>query len=503
MEWLKLDKKYSFAFLVLSLLSLLYVFPIVLANVDYKDDLGSSITGVIGLKGDGRPLGEYLVAVLCGGEPFTNIAPLSLIISVLFLSYALILYAKTNLHFVSNNYILIPVLLSVVTNPLAVECLSYRSVSVAIVIALAIPFLMFTIPDTVSNLCLFIYSAILCMAVMGLYQAAIGLCLVLFAVDVFLAVFGEKELHCLREGVRLAGIGISAVFYKVIVAEHFVDRNDWRHEASQIVDLKFSSVAIIIKNIADSCRYLSTFFSMTPIWYRIALAATILFAITIILILYCQENCCKGWKKPVAIIFLAISPVVVYFATFLPLMVLRTLMLKTRLFLALGGVLFYVGIFLLYYYRKRQKIFVSVFLIICIFYSYIYIYNYGNAIASQQEYAKYLVYNIAHDVETLNAEGDFTKLSFVGRMPRNRRIQIMYEKYPIYQEIIPKYFTNDSWMGGAWVLQYLQGGLTIESDNDADRQIIDSTEPIMKNSVYSCYVNADKIIVCFQQEDTQ
>lgn len=52
-------------------------------------------------------------------------------------------------------------------------------------------------------------------------------------------------------------------------------------------------------------------------------------------------------------------------------------------------------------------------------------------------------------------------------------------------------------------MQYLQGGLTIESDNDADRQIIDSTEPIMKNSVYSCYVNADKIIVCFQQEDTQ
>lgn len=498
MKWLKLDKKHSFSYLILSLLSILYIFPIILVNADYKDDLGSSITGIIGLKGDGRPLGEYLVSALCGGDPFTNIAPLSIILSVLFLSYALVLYAQTNLPFVSNHYMLVPVLLLIITNPLAVECLSYRSVSIVMIIALALPFMMFAIPDTVSNLYLFIYSSVLCMAIMSLYQTPIGLCLVLLAVNIFFAIIGEKKINYLREVIRFAGIGISAVFYKVIVASHYVEHNDWRYEASQMVDLKFSSIKTIMENAAASCKYLWTFLSATPIWYRIALVMAILSAMAVMLILYCRENHGTGWKKAAGIVFFIISPALVFLATFLPLMILRTLMLKTRLFLALGGVLFYMGIFLLYYYSKKQKGLISVFMIICIFYSYTYIYGYGNAIGTQQEYARYLVYNIAHDVETINADGEFSTLSFIGQMPRTKRMQLMYDKYPIYEEIVPKYFTNDAWMGGAWILQYLQDGMDMESADDSDNQIITTAEPVMKNSVYSCYVNEDKIIVYFQ-----
>ena len=497
MKWLKLDKKYMVQFFILSLLSLLYIFPIILVNADYKDDLGSSTTGIIGLKGDGRPLGEYLVSTLCGGDPFINVAPLSIILSVLFLSYTLILYTKANLPFITNNYVLIPVLLLIITNPLAVECLSYRSVSIVMIIALALPFMMFAVPDTVSNLYLFISSSILCMAIMSLYQTSIGLCLVLLVVNIFFAIVGEKNLNYLREGIRFAGIGISAVFYKIVVAGHYVERNDWRYTASQVVDLKFSSIKIMIQNTIASCRYLATFLAATPIWYQIALVAAILSAIAVMLLLYCRDNNSKGWRKSAGIVFFILSPLLVFIATFLPLMILKTLMLKTRLFLALGGVLFYMGIFLLYYYAKKQKSYVITFLLICIFYSYTYIYGYANAIDTQQEYAKYLTYNIVHDIETINAENEFSTLSFIGQMPKTKRMQMMYDKYPIYNEIIPKYFTNDSWMGGAWVLQYMQGNLTIEADTETDNQIVSSMEPIMKNSVYSCYVNGDKIIIYF------
>ena len=136
-------------------------------------------------------------------------------------------------------------------------------------------------------------------------------------------------------------------------------------------------------------------------------------------------------------------------------------------------------------------------LILCILYHYTYIYSYGNALNNQKEYASYLVYNIVHDIETINAENEFSTVSFIGQMPKTKRLQMMYDKYPIYNEIIPTYFTNDSWMGGAWVLHYMQEDLTIESDNETDNQIVSSTEPIMKNSVYSCYENGDKIIIYF------
>ncbi|MBD5509447.1 MAG: hypothetical protein HDR05_15760 [Lachnospiraceae bacterium] len=200
MKWLKLDKKYMVQFFVLSLLSLLYVFPIILVNLYYKDDLGWSLSGTIGLKSDGRPLGEYLVLMLCGGEPVTDTAPLPLILLVLLLSYTLILYAQINLDSVFNKYMLIPVLLLVITNPLAIECLSYRYGAIVMFTALALSFIIFSIPDTISKIALFIYSSVLSMAIMSLYQPALGMCLILLIISVFFYVINDKKLDFIRGG---------------------------------------------------------------------------------------------------------------------------------------------------------------------------------------------------------------------------------------------------------------------------------------------------------------
>ena len=45
----------------LSIISLLYVFPIILANRYYNDDLSRSLMGLTGWSGDGRPVTEYLM----------------------------------------------------------------------------------------------------------------------------------------------------------------------------------------------------------------------------------------------------------------------------------------------------------------------------------------------------------------------------------------------------------------------------------------------------------
>lgn len=497
MKWLKLDKKYMFMYFILSLLSLLYIFPIILTNLYFKDDLGWSLSGEVGLKGDGRPLGEYLVLLLCGGKPVTDTAPLPLILLVLFLSYALILYAKTNLDSVSNDYMLVPVLLLVITNPLAIDCLSYKYGSIVMFAALALPFIIFSIPDTMSEINILIYSSILSVAIMSLYQAAIGMCLALLIITIFFSVINDKKLNFKREGIRIAGIGLGAVAYKIVIARHYVSQADWRYEASQTVALKFSSIKIIIQNTVESCLYIKEVLSETALWYQISLGLTVILAIVSILFLYCKESNKKGWRRVIDIVFLIISPMLVFIATFFPIMLLRTLMLKTRIFIALGGFLLYIGIFLLYY-AKKHKTFVPLLLILCIVYHHTYMYSYGNALNNQKEYATYLVYNIAHDLETINADGDFSTFSFIGQMPRTKRMQMMYDKYPIYETMMPKYFTNDSWIGGAWVLHYLQDDLTIESNTETDNQIVESTEPVMSNSVYSCYLNEDKIIVYFR-----
>ena len=502
MKWYKLNAKYLLYYFILSLLSLLYVFPIILANLYFKDDLGWSLNGSVGLKGDGRPLGEYLVLLLCGGAPVTDTAPLSLILSILFLSYALVLYAKTNLDFLSDNYMLIPVLLFVLTNPLSAECLVYRYGAFVMFTALGIPFIIFSIPKTISKKKLFLYSAFLSAALMSLYQTTIGVCLILLILAFFLEIINQKETpplraFLLREGIRVAGIGVGAIFYQLVIARHYISRTDWRYDASKTLAFKPSSIKAIIDNIIASCHYIKDFISGTALWYQALLAVTILLSLAVILFLYCKGTEQNGRRRIIGIAFLALSPILVFIATFLPIMLLQTLMLKTRTFIALGCFLFYLGILLLCYDKKRKTC-IPLLFVLCILYHFSYTYSYGSALTRQNEYAKYLVYNIANDLETINVNGEFTSISFVGEMPANKQLQMLYDKYPIYDFMLPTYFTNDSWVGGAWVLQYIQDDLTMDKDPEGDAQIISSSTPVISNASYSCYVNSDKIIVSFE-----
>lgn len=499
MKWYQLDKKDIINYLLLSMLSLLYILPIVLINLYFKDDLGWSLRGSIGLKGDGRPLGEYLVLTLCGGEPVTDTAPLPLVLAVLFLSYTLILYARTNLDFISNRYALLTVLLLILGNPFALECLSYRYGSMVMFVALGIPFLIFSIPDTVSKIKIFVYSSLLSMALMSLYQAAIGMCLILFITNIFFMLFQERKVDYPHEGLRILGIGAGAVAYKLVIASHYINDSDWRYTASQTLELKPESIIQIFQNILATCDYLTEFLSEAALWYQIVLALFIILTLTLSVVLYCQKGGHKGWRRAVDIAFLLLSPACVFISSFLPLMVLAQQTLKLRIFIALGGFLFYLGILLLHF-TKRKPVFMRpllLLLVLCSLYHYANIYSYGNAINNHAEYAKYIVYHVSHDLETINADGDFSCFSFIGKMPVSQRTQMFCDKYPLTGALLPEYFTNDGWSGGAHVLHYLQDDLTLEQDTEEDRQIAGSAKPVMANSIYSCYTNADKIIVVF------
>lgn len=502
MKWYKLNAKYLLYYFILSLLSLLYIFPIILANLYYKDDFGWSLNGSIGLKGDGRPLGEYLVLLLSGGSPVTDSAPLSLILSILFLSYALVLYAKTNLDSISDNYMIIPVLLLILANPLSMECLAYRYGTSVMFTALGIPFVIFSIPRTISRLKLFVYSVILSIAFLSLYQTAIGVCLILLILAFFLEIIIPNEARplsgfFLQEGIRVAGIGVGAVFYKLVIARHYIRQSYWQYGASQTLDFKLSSVKTIIDNIMIACGYVKDFVSETALWYQAVLGFAIISALAAILFFYCKETGQTGKRKAFGIAFLLFSPALVFIATFLPIMLLKQQALKARNFIALGCFLFYLGVLLLHY-GKNYKTFVYALFVLCLLYHFSYIYSFGSALTTQNEYAKYLLYNIANDLETISAETEVTTVSFAGEMPKSKRIQTLYDKYPIYVEMLPTYFTNNSWMGGAWVLQYLPEDFSLEEVTEEDEQIIYSAEPVVENTSYSCYVNSEKIIVSFE-----
>jgi len=140
---------------------------------------------------------------------------------------------------------------------------------------------------------------------------------------------------------------------------------------------------------------------------------------------------------------------------------------------------------------------VTILLLFCISYQYTFMYAYGNALKSQKEYEKYLVYHIAGDLETLAAGSGIETVTFDGKAPRSRQLQVMCNKHPFFEEIVPVYFGNSTWLGGVWLYSYMQGDVHIDNINEEDVKIISSKEPVISNSRYSCYVNERRAIIQF------
>ena len=232
--------------------------------------------------------------------------------------------------------------------------------------------------------------------------------------------------------------------------------------------------------------------------YIIMLFMLLATAFLSMMIYYIKEN---KWSRAYKIIgfgFMVISPVLVFGATFFPLVFLEKLDLKSRILISFGGFLFYIGIILLYTMKKYKVFWVSL-CIVCILYKFTYMYTYANALKSQNEYSKYMVYNIAHDIETINAEDKFSSITVVGDMPKSMQATIICNKYPLINELVPIYINNSTWIGGRWLLLYMQNGLNLEDLDDFDMRVINDSVPIMDNSIYSCYTHNQKIIIYFKE----
>lgn len=496
MKWYRLDKRYSLIYVKLFFLSLLYVFPLILADIYYNDDLGNAQYGVPGWSGDGRPLAEAISVLLSGRRSSViDLAPLPLILSMLILVYALVLYAKTNWDKEFNDYMQIMVLLFVLVNPFNMANLSYRYGCIVMFAALSIPFFMYSIPETISKVGIAASSVAFGVIIMCIYQPAICMCLVLCVINLFLFVIGKKK-KIMAELYRLPGIGVGAIGYKCVIAPYYVSTSDWRQAASQIVGL--GELGIFFSNIVRTCNYIINNILGIPPVNLAVLGALIAFAMLSAVIYFYRDNIQKKFiYKFCGIIFVVASPVLTFFATFFPLLFLEQAALRSRVYLSVGGFLLFIGIMILYS-APKHKILGGLLCAMCIFYQYTFMYSYANALKSQNEYQKYMVYNIAHDLETINSDGDFSTITVIGTMPKARQTQLICNKYPLINELVPIYIDNDTWIGGVWLYRYLQDGLTLEETDDLDLQVINTDEPIMQNSVYSCYTRGEKIIIYFR-----
>lgn len=501
LESIRIRKEYYKAYIILVIITLIYVMPVLWSGRYYKDDLARTLYGVTGWNGDGRPLGQWLIVALTGfRETIDDIAPISWLIAIMILSYGLIVYAQNHLDDICGNVVCVIPLLFVVANPFAIENWSYRFDCIIMFTALSMVFLLYSLPKKSYVLHALLYFLV-SLAVMSTYQAAIGMCIVLSALDIFLCIKRQKEIKSafIYNVISMLMIGFGGIVYKFTIAEHYIDKLGWQNQASELLHGTLKETLVTVyNNVMGALSFIYRFWlDMSPVYHAVhILVIALAWGLTV---LTCYQY--RLGKHKVIWLGMGVLLLPVAFGgTFLPLIVLNSLLWDSKKLLSFGGFLFFVAVVLVATVKtvKWRKV-CLVCLCICLFQQCMYMAAYGNALKAQGEYDEYLVHSIAYDVEAISAEEEESLLSFVGSAPRPREVVRLCEKYRHFDPLILPYFTNDTWMGGAYVYRYAKDSISIENITAEEQEQMEVLEPVAKHGVYSCYKIGNKVIVKFEK----
>lgn len=478
---------------------LLYVLPIILANRYYNDDLARSLYAATGWLGDGRPLAELTMLILSGGGAIADISPLPLVLGILMLALTLTIYTGNELSAYEDTMAVRMALLLVLVQPFSMAAISYKYDCVFMFMAICIPFLAFSVKEELPQYVCFIVSTVAGILTMSLYQAAFGMFLILELIHFYLRMLGEERIvrgYLKKESFRILGMITGALIYVIFIAGHFVDTTGWRSEAAEIsLKFKWETVIHISQNIRRGCAYQYNILKQTSGCYKGSLLLLWLLAIISEIIWWWKGE--RNLKRALLMFISIMLPFVAVVCVYFPMTVLISFDTKYRVFLCFGGVLLLVSLMAMKEFHNRCRILMLI-MLACLLFQYSCVYAYGNALKCQKTYEEYTVQQIAHDLERINAEKEYKEVSFLGNPPKARQLQKVCEKYPFFNEIVPVYVSNDTWIGGAWVYHYLQYDLEICEIEEPDIEVVQSEKAETENSLYKCYTNDSKIIICWQ-----
>ena len=145
-----LEGKYVKAFTAFAIFSLMYIFPIVIANFYYIDDLGRSLSGYTGWNSNGRPLLSAISIILSDGKILMDISPWIQIAAVVVFSYSLILYIRKYAVEASVFQIFFIAVCGYL-NLFLLENFSYKYDSLGMILSLSLYFILFAFPDSLSK----------------------------------------------------------------------------------------------------------------------------------------------------------------------------------------------------------------------------------------------------------------------------------------------------------------------------------------------------------------
>ncbi|ELV07695.1 Hypothetical protein F387_01499 [Wohlfahrtiimonas chitiniclastica SH04] len=476
-----LNKKYITVILIIATM---YIFPLLLANVYYTDDMARIISGGQ-WDHDGRFIASYLSRILSFNQiGITSLFPYSIIISSIVVTISgliLVNTLKTN----NEDYKIISYLpaLFLLISPFYLENLAYRFDSMYMSLSILFSVLPFLF---LGKKKFFIISVASLFLVLGLYQSTIMLYIAAMLCIQTQHVANDQKIQWKLFIYSCIAL-ISAVFlYKLALKGLSFDVG-----RSKLLPITFASLDIIKNRIYSYYGVFKTLFWETK--YILAILPILLLTVIGVFLSLNKTN----FFKKIALYIVCIIGIAL--SILLPNIIIETMWLTARTFIVFPIVLFFCTIFVNFYLKniKNKLIHYTVYgaYIIILCYSFMLSSVFGTILKNNEDYHNYLAAQITPIILESSTSQSNISLTISGSGPLAPKSQFLYDKYPIMNMLAPNYLSQ----GWYWGLKALSPYYNFSWPNNKEQLIQDrcDLQIIYKQKLYIIAKENNNYIIDF------
>jgi len=470
-------------------LTAIYSLPIFFTGRLYIDDLGRTLYGYTGWGANGRPLSDLIMQTMSFGGLLLDLSPLNQLIGLSLLFLALFFYAERNLKGVSQAEKLTAVFLFI-ANPFYIENLSYKFDCLPMSLSIVMLLIPFTMNE--DGFLKKVFSVLFVIASLSLYQASIGLFIILTLLDIV----GKNNqagnrLILLYTFKRILQLILAYVLYKFFIASSFV-KDEYNIIHSEVIPFSLDSIEIIKKNATEIIWFLRSYVDTIPLFMKVIFSLAIIYSI--------YKSFIELWiidrkRHCFAMFITLLSPVLVLAFAIAPLLLLKQPVFAPRVLLSLSGLMmFYSYITMKKINQLPIKIVLYAPLIwLCMVYSY----SYSNASISQERMDTLISSSIYQDIS--HSGRDFNYVNVLGQMPKSQQLVIAESKLPLMSRLVPVYLSYD-WIWGAELLNHYGLNLKYKVIGDERDSLMCKGDFISKGNLYSLYYYKDIVFIDFKNK---
>ncbi len=411
-----------------SIFSVLFVLPIILANVYFIDDMGRIIEGY-GLNGPGRYFATIIMKIFVSLNLnySYNIFPYSIIISAIiygFIGYliSLELGLEKNKKYKISSLIL-------VTSPFLLENLSYFYDSITMAISLLIVIIPFYFKH---NFIKFAIVSILAVFIsFGIYQVSATCFLILLILNLIKDINHIQKKHFILFAIGCLSFIIALIGYKILLIITHADLG----EQASLVNFDTNILQKLKQNFLGYIGLLR-YLMISGNYYLIFSV----FCILSIIGLFYTSITSKNKIISILIILLAILAIFILTGGI-------NLFVKTPKWFSRTMIGFPFLLFILFFLQKNLPNILrktsAIVIIILIYNSFLISAQYGNFLKNDDEYFDFISNLIAPEI----SKNENINVTFVGKIPKTPRNILLEENFPILRKTAPLYM-NGRWIWG-------------------------------------------------------